>query len=207
MVGLERRKDLRMYTLYYRWKDRRTDEKISNAYMKFIIEPGTSADIDELEKLYNELNDYLATTINYPGWIKGIYPIREDAVAGVNDNMLYVARTDGRIAGSVILNHQPEKAYENVRWKMELDYSCIFVIHTFVVHPSFLKKGVGHALMDYSLELAQRSGIKSVRLDVYEKNLPAISLYEKCGFEYVDTVDLGLGKYGLNWFKLYEKVI
>lgn len=196
-----------MYTLYYRWKDRRTDEKISNAYMKFRIEPGTSADIDELEKLYNELNDYLATTINYPGWIKGIYPIREDAVAGVNDNMLYVARTDGRIAGSVILNHQPEKAYENVRWKMELDYSCIFVIHTFVVHPSFLKKGVGHALMDYSLELAQRSGIKSVRLDVYEKNLPAISLYEKCGFEYVDTVDLGLGKYGLNWFKLYEKVI
>ena len=175
--------------------------------MKFIIEPGTSADIDELEKLYNELNDYLAATINYPGWIKGIYPIREDAVAGVNDNMLYVARTDGRIAGSVILNHQPEKAYENVRWKMELDYSCIFVIHTFVVHPSFLKKGVGHALMDYSLELAQRSGINSVRLDVYEKNLPAISLYEKCGFEYVDTVDLGLGKYGLNWFKLYEKVI
>ena len=98
--------------------------------MKFIIEPGTSADIDELEKLYNELNDYLAATINYPGWIKGIYPIREDAVAGVNDNMLYVARTDGRIAGSVILNHQPEKAYENVRWKMELDYSCILsLIH------------------------------------------------------------------------------
>ena len=59
-----------MYTLYYRWKDRRTDEKISNAYMKFIIEPGTSADIDELEKLYNELNDYLAATTNYPGWIK-----------------------------------------------------------------------------------------------------------------------------------------
>ena len=100
--------------------------------MKFIIEPGTSTDIDELEKLYNELNDYLAATINYPGWIKGIYPIREDAVAGVNDNMLYVARTDGRIAGSVILNHQPEKAYENVRWKMELDYSCIFVNNIFL---------------------------------------------------------------------------
>lgn len=175
--------------------------------MKFIIEPGTFADIDELEKLYDELNDYLAATINHPGWIKGIYPIREDAVAGVNDNTLYVARTDGRIAGSVILNHQPEKAYENVSWKMELDYSRIFVIHTFVVHPSCLKKGVGRALMDYSLELAQSSGIKSVRLDVYEKNLPAISLYEKCGFEYTDTVDLGLGHYGLDWFRLYERII
>ena len=153
--------------------------------MKFTIEPGTSADIDELEKLYDELNDYLAATTNYPGWIKGVYPVREDAVAGVNDETLYVARYDGRIVGSVILNHQPEKAYENVKWKIEL----------------------GHALMDYSLELAQSSGIKSVRLDVYEKNLPAISLYEKCGFEYIDTVDLGLGHYGLEWFKLYEKII
>ena len=105
--------------------------------MKFIIEPGTSADINELEKLYDELNDYLADTINYPGWIKGIYPIREDAVAGVNDNMLYVARTDGRIAGSVILNHQPEKAYENVRWKMELDYSCTY----FCCASFFFEKG------------------------------------------------------------------
>ena len=49
--------------------------------MKFTIEPGTSADIDELEKLYDELNDYLAATTNYPGWIKGVYPVREDAVA------------------------------------------------------------------------------------------------------------------------------
>ena len=64
-----------MYTLYYRWKDRRTNEKINNAYMKFIIEPGTFADINELEKLYDELNDYLAGTISYPGWIKGIYSI------------------------------------------------------------------------------------------------------------------------------------
>lgn len=67
--------------------------------------------------------------------------------------------------------------------------------------------GIGRALMDYSFELVQQSGVKSIRLDVYEKNLPAISLYEKCGFEYIDTVDLGLGNYGLDWFKLYEKVI
>ena len=112
--------------------------------MKFTIEPGTSADIDELEKLYDELNDYLAA--NYPGWIKGVYPVREDAVAGVNDETLYVARYDGRIVGSVILNHQPEKAYENVKWKIELDHSHIFVIHTFVVYPSFLKIGVGNGL-------------------------------------------------------------
>lgn len=67
--------------------------------------------------------------------------------------------------------------------------------------------GIGRALMDHSFELAQQSGIKSIRLDVYENNLPAISLYEKYGFEYIDTVDLGFGNYGLDWFKLYEKLV
>jgi GNAT superfamily N-acetyltransferase len=179
----------------------------NNICMNFIIEPGSLADIDELERLYDELNDHLSATINYPGWIKGIYPVRENAAAGVDDNSLFVARCDGRIAGSVILDHQPEKAYENIVWKIDADYSYIFVVRTFVVHPSFLQMGVGHALMDFSLELALKSEMKSIRLDVYEKNLPAISLYEKCGFEYIDTVDLGLGHYGLDWFKLYEKVI
>ena len=175
--------------------------------MKFVIESGTPADIDELEKLYDGLNDYLSATTNYPGWIKGIYPIRENAVTGIENNTLFVVRHDGKITGSIILDHHPDEAHNNVRWKIEADYSHIFVIRTFVVHPSFLKMGIGRALMDYSFELAQQSGIKSIRLDVYENNLPAISLYEKCGFEYIDTVDLGFGNYGLNWFKLYEKLV
>jgi len=175
--------------------------------MKFVIESGTPADIDELEMLYDDLNDYLSATTNYPGWIKGIYPIRENAVIGIQDNNLFVVRHEGKIAGSIILDHYPDEAYNGVKWKVDADYSCIFVIRTFVVHPSFLKMGIGRALMDYSFELARQTGMKSIRLDVYEKNLPAISLYEKCGFEYIDTVDLGYGNYGLDWFKLYEKIV
>ena len=67
----------------------------NNICMNFIIEPGSLADIDELERLYDELNDHLSATINYPGWIKGIYPVRENAAAGVDDNSLFVARCDG----------------------------------------------------------------------------------------------------------------
>ncbi len=150
--------------------------------MNFVIESGTPADIDELEKLYDDLNDHLSATINYPGWIKGIYPVRENAVAGIEDNTLFVVRHCEKIAGSIILDHHPDEAYNNVRWKIDADYSHVFVIRTFVVHPSFLNMGIGRALMDYSFELARQFGMKSIRLDVYEKNLPAISLYEKCGF-------------------------
>lgn len=173
--------------------------------MKLIIESGTVNDIDELEQLYNDLNDYLAKGTNYPGWIKGIYPIRQNAVDGISNSNLYVARMDGQIVGSIILNHDPEPAYDNVKWTFDYDYSDIFVIHTFAIHPNFLKFGIGKALMDFSVEQGIKSNIKSIRLDVYENNIPAIKLYEKCGFNYVDTVDLGLGCHGLDWFKLYEK--
>lgn len=175
--------------------------------MNLKIEPGFITDIDELEKLYDDLNDYLSATINYPGWIKGIYPIRKNAVTGIDNKSLFIARFDNKIVGSIILDHLPEKAYNDIVWKLDVDYNHIFVIRTFVVNPSYLQMCVGRALIDYTFELARNSGIKSIRLDVYEKNLPAISLYKKCGFEYIDTVDLGLRNYGLDWFKLYEKII
>ena len=175
--------------------------------MDIIIELGKENDIDKLEQLYNDLNDYLEKRVNYPGWKKDIYPVRQNAVDGIKHDNLYVARNNGKIIGSIILSHEPEPAYYNAKWAFESDYTDVFVVHTFVVHPDFLKCGVGKDLLDFSVEYSIKSHIKSIRLDVYEKNIPAICLYEKCGFKYIDTVDLGLGNYGLDWFKLYEKLI
>lgn len=175
--------------------------------MDIIFDLGKADDIDELEQLYNDLNDYLAKEINYPGWKKGIYPVRKNAIDGVKHRNLYVAKYNGKIIGSIILSHEPEPAYYKAKWEIESDYSDVFIVYTFVVHPKFLKCGVGKALMNFSIEHGIKSQAKSIRLDVYEGNIPAISLYEKCGFKYIDTVDLGLGNYGLNWFRLYEKLL
>lgn len=175
--------------------------------MSIFIELGKSKDIDELEQLYNDLNDYLANGVNYPGWIKGIYPVRQNAIDGVEHRSLYVARYEGKIVGNIILSHEPEAAYYKAKWGFESDYSDVFVVHTFAVHPNFLNCSVGKALINFSIEHAIKSQVKAIRLDVYENNIPAIKLYEKCGFKYIDTVDLGLGCHGLDWFKLYEKLI
>lgn len=75
--------------------------------MMFVIEPALYFDIDELEKLYDDLNDYLSATTNYPGWIKAL-SVRENAV-GIEDNSIFVVRHCGKIAGSVILDHHPMK--------------------------------------------------------------------------------------------------
>ncbi|MBU3105801.1 GNAT family N-acetyltransferase [Clostridium gasigenes] len=175
--------------------------------MDIIFDLGKANDIDELEQLYNDLNDHLAKGVNYPGWKKDIYPVRQNAIDGVKHSNLYVSKHNGKIIGSVILSHKPEPKYYKAKWKFESDYSDVFVVHTFAVHPKFSKCGVGKALIHFAIEHSIKSQAKSIRLDVYEGNIPAIRLYEKCGFKYIDTVDLGLGNYGLNWFRLYEKLL
>lgn len=47
-----------------------------------------------------------------------------------------------------------------------------------------------------------------IRLDTYEENAPAASLYEKSGYSYRGLVDLGLEEvYGLKWYKVFEKLL
>lgn len=47
------------------------------------------------------------------------------------------------------------------------------------------KMGVGKSLIEELLRYAKKSGVSKVYLEVRESNLPAISLYEKYGFEIV----------------------
>ncbi len=175
--------------------------------MNITIRLGMEDDIDELEQLYNNLNDHLAATTNYPGWKKGVYPIRKDAEAGINKGCLYVALSGNKMVGSMILRHEPEPAYLSVTWMKDLKYEEVFVIYTFVVHPDYLGQGIGSELLHFASKLGSKLNLKSLRLDVYEYNVPAIRLYEKCGFHYIATVDIGLSEYNLNWFKLYEKLL
>lgn len=172
-----------------------------------VIRKGTKDDIDAVSTLYNEVCDYLQTHINYPGWRKGIYPDRQDAERGIGEDSLFVAEVDGEIAGTFILRHQPEAGYALADWKNELSYSDIFVVYTLAVSPRFSCRSIGERLMEFILSYAAQQGIKDVRLDVYEKNTPAIRLYEKLGFGYVDTVDLGYGEYGLDRFRLYQYLL
>lgn len=171
------------------------------------FEKATMTDLDELEQLYDSICDYLDDHTNYPGWRKGLYPDRETARTGIEDQSLYVARTGGRIAGTAILRHEAEPAYEKVDWHADFDYSEIFVIYTLAVHPDFLRQDMGSRMMELIMEYSKNCGMKAIRLDVYKKNVPAMKLYEKFGFEHMDTVDLGLGCYGLDLFELYQKIL
>ncbi|WP_338373761.1 GNAT family N-acetyltransferase [Dysgonomonas capnocytophagoides] len=169
-----------------------------------VIKKADPIHIDELELLYDELNDYFTSTVNYPGWIKHIYPTRETAINGIKEKSLFVAQINDTIVGSIILNHIPEEAYDKAKWIIATDYKDVLVIRTLVVHPLYLNKGIATTLLQFTKQYALNHQNKSIRLDVSENNLPAVALYKKMGYKYIDTVDLGLPYEHLKWFQLYE---
>lgn len=171
------------------------------------IRKGSNADIEKVSALYDAICGHLESHTNYCGWRQGIYPAREDAAAGIEEQALWVADIDGRIAGTLILRHTPEEAYALADWDTALEYSEILVLYTFAVHPDFLHQGIGRQMLEFVLDYAAGENMKAVRLDVYEKNTPAIRLYEQMGFGYVDTVDLGYSAYGLKRFRLYQRML
>lgn len=175
--------------------------------MPLTIRPGTREDIDALAALYDACNDHLAATVNWPGWRKGVYPVRADAADGVRGSCLFVAEDEKGLAGSIILRAQQEPAYLGAHWQEALPESALLVVHTFVVAPRCLRQGVGARLLAFAEAHARQEGVRALRLDVYEKNAPAMRLYEKAGYRYIEKVSLGLETCGLDWFCLYERLL
>lgn len=171
------------------------------------IEFAGENDIEELARLYDETNDFLEAGVNYPGWRKGVYPTKADAVAAFAENSLIVLRVEEKIAGALVLNQLPEDAYAQASWGVAASPSEVFVIRTLAVHPSFTKQGVAKDLLCYCEAHARGQNAKAIRLDVAIQNAPAIALYESCGYRYIGTVDLGLPYEHLKWFRLYERAL
>nr|MDT0663603.1 GNAT family N-acetyltransferase [Micromonospora sp. DSM 115978] len=61
------------------------------------------------------------------------------------------------------------------------------------VDPAYRCRGLGSRLAQTSLFVLYSKGIRRVRLSVDAKNVPAVGLYHKLGFELVDEVDDYLG--------------
>ena len=175
--------------------------------MSPVIRPGTPEDLDVLEALYGEACDHMAATVNYCGWKRDVYPARQDAEAGIKEGTLFLAEADGEAAGSFLLSPRQEAAYTGGKWQADLAERDVLTIYTFTVHPRWRGRGVGRAMLEFASRYAAEQGAKALRLDVYEGNLPAIRLYESAGFRYAGTVSLGLEDIGLDWFRLYDKIL
>lgn len=83
-----------------------------------------------------------------------------------------LAIVDGRVAGTA--------GIEAVGNKFKLRHRAEFGIS---VAKEFWGVGIGQALTRACIECAEKAGYKQIELNVVAENVPAISLYEKVGFQ------------------------
>ena len=109
------------------------------------------------------------------------------------------------IAACVIANDEKVEGYADAPWQIDSDE--VIVLHVLAVHPNHRGKGLARKLVEGVIEQERKAGKKALRLDVIENNTTAEKLYQKLGFQYVQTKTLYYDVVGEMTFKLYELVL
>ena len=164
--------------------------------MQFTLRKARSTDISKIEKLIGE---------SVRGLAKGIYSDKEielsvGTVFGVDtqlidDETYFVAEMSGRIVGcggwSTRKTLFGASEYEDSRDDALLDpRSEPAKIRAFFVHPDAARKGIGRAILELCETAAKVAGFKSAEMMA---TLPGVPLYEACGYERLEHVDVSLG--------------
>lgn len=158
-----------------------------------MIRRATYDDIGLIEDIYNEHFAYEMEHGAFTVFKKGVYPTRKDAEKAVSAGTLYVYEEQGNIAGSIIVDQVQPEEYRDIPWKRPLGREEVMVIHLLMVRPSMAGRGIASALVQYALEFAKSSACKAVRLDTGKQNIPAVSLYQKLGFQIAASAPMKVG--------------
>lgn len=153
-----------------------------------IIRKATSADIDAVAKIYEEIHGEESLGKITTGWLKGIYPVKSTAQNALEKDWLFVAEEDGKILSAAIINKYQGPIYEEATWEYEAGEEEVMVLHTLVVSPSSKQQGIGTQMVAFYEQYAAENGCMELRMDTNARNTIARKLYKKLGYKEVSIV-------------------
>ena len=153
-----------------------------------LIRKATADDIDAVAEIYDEIHEEIEKGSLVTGWEKGVYPVKSTAQNAFEKGWLFVAEDDGKIVSAAIINQYQGPIYEEATWEYEASEDEVMVLHTLVVSPSCIKKGVGTKMVAFYEEYAKQNNCPELRMDTNAKNVVARKLYKKLGYKEVSIV-------------------
>ena len=170
-----------------------------------IFRKAEKEDFYKIISLYWNLIDHEQDEPSFPHWKKGIHPSDEMIQDSIDKGDLYVLADGDEIAACVIANDEKVDGYSDTPWQIDSDE--VIVLHVLAVHPNHRGKGLARRLVENVIEQERKAGKKALRLDVIENNTTAEKLYQKLGFQFIQTKTLYYDVVGKMTFKLYERVL
>lgn len=173
-----------------------------------MIRPAVFADLDSIEEGYLEHFSHEKRYGAYTVFQEGIYPTRGDAERALKNGSLYGYEENGFVMGSVILDRRQPAEYKKIDWPSRATDENVHVIHLLMVRPCATGKGIGSALVNHAVEMAKQHSCMAVRLDTGKQNIPAVSLYQKLGFQLVAISTMKVGDaISHNGHLFFEKIL
>ena len=129
-----------------------------------------------------------------------VYPTREEFLADIEAQSLWVGLEGSQIAVIYALNKWQDPEYFKAAWTYRGEAIC--VLHRLCVNPKFQRQGVAKNALAHIEDELKKSGVKSIRLDAFSQNPYALRLYQKAGYAQRGEADWRMGR-----FLLMEKVL
>ncbi len=170
--------------------------------MNLKIRKATKDDFDQVLELYNKIHTEEENGRTSTGWVRNIYPSDQTICDSLSRSDLFIAETDEKIVGAVILNQIQDEIYENAKWQFSAPENQIMVMHTLVVDPEQKGKGIGKTIEHFYEEYALKNACHFLRIDTNVKNLPARNLYKKLGYK-----EIGVAPCTFNGIKNIDLVL
>ena len=167
----------------------------------FHFRQAVQEDMDGVLALYDQVIERFQAQTGTMAWRKGVYPTRANFQQAIQAGALYLGELEGALAAGMIITQGTDKSYETPPWRVDAADEETAVIHTLGVSPNAGKRGEG------AVALAREKGWKALRLDVLEGNDPAVRLYERAGFVYIETKQIWYESTGTANFLLYEYAV
>lgn len=145
-------------------------------------------DVFAVSRIYDELHTAEEKGEATIGWVRGVYPTKDTALAALERGDLFVQEEEGRIVGAAIINHTQCDGYKDAAWQYSAPDHRIMVLHTLVVSPSVSGRGYGKAFISFYEEYAGVNGCRFLRMDTNERNVRARTMYKRLGYREIGII-------------------
>lgn len=143
-----------------------------------IIRKAKKNDIDDIIKLADQLRkteSNIDKNLKADAYLSDNYREKQLKYISSRKKIFLVLEIDNKIVGYVngyIVDNVDIYYHESVAY---LDCLC--------VDKSFRNQGYGKKLIDEFTKVVKNKGVKYIKLNAFESNIPAVNLYKKEGFE------------------------
>lgn len=156
------------------------------------VRRATADDLPAIIALYERVIAHMRVNPPDVWWDMGAHPTVDHLERETAEGNLFVAPGDP-LLGAFIIDDKEGEDYDLAPWDVPAAAGEVAVLHLLCTDPSARGCGVGRSLIAAAAAEARRRGAIALRLDTFDIDVPAASLYRSCGFCDYGIFDIGVG--------------